>query len=167
MQREVGRKIGAVIIEAGAQWPDFVHDEQAPHDWAVIPQQPSETPAELGLRAAERLTALERHGAEVNAIVIAVGGAHGDEVFASRCAVARALIVRGQGAVCLVFSAPARLAGPARHELLALAGTLASQAQGGPLSVSVRFQNDDEAEERAQGSANALGRLPDQAPVIV
>jgi hypothetical protein len=164
MQRQDERKIGAVIMEAGAQWPAFVHDEAVPRDWTVIPQQPLETPAELALRAADRVDALRREGAQVDSIVIAVGGAHDDEVFAARCVVARALIGRRQDEACLVFSAPARLTGGARHELLALAGTLAGQAQGSALSVSVRFNA--EPEQRVAGSVVARGRLQDLAPVV-
>lgn len=163
MQRDDGRKMGAVIMEAGAEWPDFVHDERGPRDWAVIPQQPKETPAELALRAAERVTTLERSGARVDSIVIAVGAAHDDEVFAARCVVARILIALGRDDARLVFSASARLAGTARHELLALAGTLAGQAQDSALSVSVRFA---EPEERAPLLSGARGRHQDLAAVV-
>lgn len=138
--RQVAR---AVVMEAGADWPAFIHEGGGPNHWAIIPQQPQETPAELALRATARLAALKQRGASIDSLVIAVGPAHDDEIFASRCAVARALLraLDQRKDAELIFSASAGLADPARHELLALAGTLASQAQGCKLSVSVRFRN--------------------------
>jgi hypothetical protein len=73
--------------------------------------------------------------------VLAASGSQGDDVFAARCAMARALLthmaVLGEGKLAL--SAPDALPATARHELLDLAGTLISQLAGSPLSVAVRF----------------------------
>lgn len=163
MTREAGRQ-GActVVIERGGEWPVVGHEMSGLDINAVIPQQPGETPAELGLRAAERVASLGRRGAFVQSVVIAVGVAHDDEVFAARCIVARALVAQldGRREADLVFCAPALLTDGARHELLALAGTLASQAYGSALSVSVRFGGDPSESHAGAKVGRALYPLP-------
>ena len=87
------QRVCVVVLEAGGEWPDFVETDAAhPISWAVIPQQPDETPAELGLRAQRRVEAIVHSGAALDTVVIAAGSHHNDEIFAARCAVARALI---------------------------------------------------------------------------
>ena len=164
MKQEDKQGVCAVVMEAGAEWPTFDHDARGADSYAVIPQQPEETPAELAWRAAERVASLERNGARVESVVSAVGSAHDDEVFAARCVVARALIAQndGRGEAELIFSASARLTEAARHELLALAGTLAAQARGSALSVKVRFR----ADSGEQRGASAAGRAREIAPVV-
>ncbi len=139
---ESSERVCVVVMEAGGEWPDFVEaDDQRPVNWAVVPQQPDETPAELALRAAHRVEALVASGAALDTVVIAAGSRHNDEVFAARCAVARALIqaMSASRGSRLLFSAPATLPPSARHELIALAGTLAAQSRDTALDVGVRF----------------------------
>lgn len=133
------QRVCVVVMEAGGEWPSFV-EREGPANWAVIPQQPGETPGELALRASRRVAALAEHGAPIGTVIIAAGAECDDHVFAARCAVARSLIqaMGGRGGQ-LLFSAPARLPDAARHELIALAGTLASQVRGTSLDVGVRF----------------------------
>lgn len=148
---ESNEPVCVVVMEAGAEWPEFVEsDEGRPVNWAVVPQQPDETPAELALRATRRVEALVSSGAELETVVIAAGSLHNDEVFAARCSVARALIqvMSARGGSRLVFSAPANLPVSARHELIALAGTLAAQSHGTALDVGVRF---DPPRDRTHG----------------
>ncbi len=147
---ESSDRVCVVVMEAGGEWPDFVEsDNGRPVNWAVVPQQPDETPAELALRATHRVEALVSGGAALDTVVIAAGSRHNDEVFAARCSVARALIqeMNARGGSRLLFSAPANLPTSARHELIALAGTLAAQSHGTPLDVGVRF---DEPRDRSR-----------------
>ncbi len=166
MKRQEDRQ-GActIVIEAGAEWPAFGHEPAGTDIHAVIPQQPDETPAELALRAADRVASLGRGGASVQSVVIAVGAVHDDEVFAARCSVARALIAElgAGGEAELTFSAPALLTDGARHELLALAGTLASQAYGSAFSVNVRFSAAPVQRRDGAGAGRAPEILPDVA----
>jgi hypothetical protein len=152
---ESSQRVCVVVMEAGGEWPDFVErDDQRPVNWAVVPQQPDETPAELALRAARRVEAVVASGADLDTVVIAAGSRHNDEVFAARCAVARALIqvLRVREGSRLVFSAPATLPMSARHDLIALAGTLAAQSRDTALDVGVRF---DTPRDRSQSRSQA------------
>ncbi len=153
---ERGRqRVCVVVMEAGGEWPSFVEREGSAN-WAVIPQQPSETPAELALRSSRRLSALAEHGAPIDMVIIAAGAQCNDQVFAARCAVARSLIqAMGDRDGQLVFSAPSKLPEPSRHELIALAGTLANQVRGTPLGVSVRFPEAKQAAPRQAISTSA------------
>ena len=143
MSRTSEQRVCVVVLEAGGEWPDFVEtDADHPISWAVIPQQPDETPAELGLRAQKRVEAIVHSGAALDTVVIAAGSHHNDQIFAARCGVARALIhvMSGTQGRRLVFSAPSTLPASARHDLIALAGTLAGQVRGTQLDVGVRFE---------------------------
>lgn len=151
---ESSERVCVVVLEAGGEWPGFVESDNGPVNWAVVPQQPDETPAELALRATHRVEALVSGDAQLDTVVIAAGSRHDDEVFAARCSVARALIqvMSARGGSRLVFSAPANLPASARHELIALAGTLAAQSHGTALDVGVRF---DERRDRSRSRSRS------------
>jgi hypothetical protein len=108
---------------------------------AMVVQQVDETPAELALRATRRAIRLTRSGVPLEAGVIVAGDSVSDELFVCRCQTARAMIraMRGARAPRLIFVAPSTISEASRHELFSIAGTLASQMQGSPIEVSVRF----------------------------
>lgn len=151
------QRVCVVVMEAAGEWPAFVEREGSAN-WAVIAQQPGETPGELALRSSRRVSTLTEHGARIDTVIVAAGPHCDDDVFAARCAVARSLIqAMGTSRGRLLFSAPAKLPEAARHELVALAGTLANQVRGTSLTVGVKF-----AEDKRQGSS-----LRDVEPVAV
>lgn len=163
---ESSERVCVVVMEAGGEWPDFVEsDDGRPVNWAVVPQQPDETPAELALRATRRVEALVSGSAKLDTVVIAAGARHNDEVFAARCSVARALIqvMSERGGSRLVFAAPANLPASARHELIALAGTLAAQLHDTPLDVGVRF---DEPRDRSRSRSTLHQSAKDSSATI-
>lgn len=154
-------RVCVVVMEAGGEWPDFVEtDDGRPVNWAVVPQQPDETPAELALRAGRRVEAVVASGAELDTVVIAAGPRHDDEVFAARCVVARALIqaMGKRDGGRLVFAAPAALPATARHELIALAGTLAAQSRDTALDVGVRFEPRDRSRSRTRSQRDQVAK---------
>lgn len=120
---------------------------------AVVAQQFDETPAELALRVARRIERLTRQGTPLEAGVFVASDATDDEVFASRCLMARAML-RGMGEAReprLVFEVPSTLSEDGRHELLALAGTLTSQLDGSDVEVLLRFVQVAEESPPASG----------------
>jgi len=132
-----------MIVEAGAGWisrsvDDGVWDASAR---IVVAQQPDETPAELALRASHRADGIARSRKPLEAGVIVASDSVSDDVFASRCQIAKAMIVAMQGSEAprLIFAAPSTLSDTGRHELLAIAGTLTTQLAGTPVEVFVRF----------------------------
>jgi hypothetical protein len=132
-----------MIVEAGAGWVSRAVDDGV---WdassrVLVAQQPDETPAELALRASRRAERIARAGRPLEAGVIVAADAASDEVFASRCQMARAMIraMQGSEAPRLIFAAPSTVSDDGRHELLAIAGTLTTQLAGTRVEVSVRF----------------------------
>jgi hypothetical protein len=130
------------VVEAGAGWVCKAADDGVSGACAraLVAQQPDETPAELALRASRRIEQLVR-GGPIEAGVIVASDAVSDDVFESRCQIARSMIRAMQGAEAprLIFAAPSTLSDDGRHELLAIAGTLAMQLHGAPVEVFVRF----------------------------
>lgn len=127
---------------------------------AVVAQQHDETPAELALRVARRIERLTRQGTPLEAGVFVASDATDDEVFASRCLMARAML-RGMSearAPRLVFEVPASVSDAGRHELLALAGTLTSQLDSHHVQVLVRFA--EVAEPPASGVVRRAAPQP-------
>ena len=124
------RRACVVVMEVGAEWPDWLLDGACGEVVARVTQEDGETPAELALRVGERIRELD--GTQLEALVIAVGSESGDEVFSSRCEMARALLreVHDRHGIRLLFSAPRQLGSEARRELLSLTSTLASQLAG-------------------------------------
>jgi len=132
-----------MIVEAGAGRVSRAVDDGV---WdassrIVVAQQPDETPAELALRASRRADGIARSRKPLEAGVIVASDVATDEVFASRCQMARAMIaaMRGSEAPRLIFAAPNTLSDAGRHELLAIVGTLTTQLVGTPVEVFVRF----------------------------
>lgn len=139
-----------MIVEAGAGWvsrsvDDGVWDASSR---IVVAQQYDETPAELALRASRRADAIARSRKPLEAGVIVASDSASDDVFASRCQIAKSMIhaMHGSEAPRLIFAAPSTLSDTGRHELLAIAGALTSQLAGTPVEVFVRFL---EAKERS------------------
>ncbi len=120
---------------------------------AVVAQQYDETPAELALRVARRIERLTRQGTPLEAGVFVASDTTDDDVFASRCLMARAML-RGMAAAReprLVFEVPSTVSDAGRHELLALAGTLTSQLDSSHVQVLVRFAPTQEREAPVSG----------------
>lgn len=133
-----------VIAEAGSRWPSWLANYQrVVPDVAVVASDADATPAELALRALKRLQTIESHGSRVRmAVVLAGPGEPPDEVFQARCLVASAVLkhMAGDNQGKLAFAASDSTLPEARHELLALVGTLTNQLVGTALSISVRFE---------------------------
>ncbi len=139
-QPEVGACL--TVVEVGAPGGAEAHDGvDGASARAVVVQQDDETPAELALRATRRTTRLIRNGTALEAGVIIVGDESGDDMFLSRCQIARVMIRAMRGAIAprLIFIAPSSISDEARHELFSIAGTLATQLHGTSIEVSVRF----------------------------
>jgi hypothetical protein len=86
-----------------------------------------------------------------------------EETFEARCQIALAMIraMRGSKEAKLVIAAPAELSAEGRHQLLAIAGTLASQLGGLPVEVSVRFE-----ERRPTQSSTRLRAIVPVRPML-
>jgi hypothetical protein len=133
------------VVEFGVGEPTAVLDSfaMAAEAHATVVQQVDETPAELATRVVRRVRQLTRGGIPLLAGAIMANEDVGDEAFQGRCQIARAMIraMRGAPTGSLTFLAPTSLSDEGRHELLAIAGTLASQLRGMPVEVSVRFDS--------------------------
>ncbi len=143
MEEADGQQVVLVIMEHGSDFPTWVEEcRSRTPDAIVIAQQGDEAPAELALRVVRRLQALEARGRTVSTSVLAAGDASDDEVFESRCRVARALLTHmslQDSSGGLVFAGREVGDDEARHELMALAGTLMEQLTGTQLSIGLRF----------------------------
>lgn len=159
MSRESGEQVVLVIMEQGSDWPSWVDEcRTRTPDAIVIAQQYDELPAELALRVMRRLQGLEASGRTVATSVLAAGEGSDDETFEARCRVARALLTHmsSQGSSGgLVFAGRGAGDDEARHELMALAGTLMDQLTGTDLSIGLRF--DHPAQEHSGVWARSTG----------
>lgn len=149
MTEELSRACIVVVENGVARIPQIDDPACSLTDRAIIAQSPDETPAELAVRVIRRAQELARNRTPVQCAVIAASDAVDDEVFASRCRIARALVRAMEGApkANLSFVAPGTLSDDGRHELLSIAGTLAMQLHHVPVEVSVRFESRAELEE--------------------
>ncbi len=161
MNRNQDRGACIVIVEQGVP-PLESLDQHGICDAslrAVVAQQYDETPAELALRVARRIERLTRQGAPLEAGVFVASDATDDEVFASRCLMARAML-RGMSAAReprLVFEVPCSVSDEGRHELMALAGTLTAQLDSSRVEVLVRFA-ENSVEAPASGVLRRAGQ---------
>ncbi len=141
----LGRPLLFIVAEAGSRWPLWLTQYQrAASDVTVVASEADGTPAELALRATRRLDSIESHGHRVTLAVILAGTqSSADEVFESRCLLARALLRHMSGGKRgkLVFAAGAGLHPEASQELMSLVETLTNQLAGTRLSISVRFEH--------------------------
>jgi hypothetical protein len=130
-----------VVVETGADEIPTIDDPSCTAtERVIIAQQPDETAAELAVRVSRRAQELARHTPIESAVIVASDTVH-DEVFASRCNMARALVraMSGASSARLLFTPRQTLSDEGRHELLSIAGTLAMQLGYVPVEVSVRF----------------------------
>jgi hypothetical protein len=153
-----------VVVETGARWPIWLSDMQrVVPDVVVVAADRDNTPAELALRVLHRLQGLEAEGSHVEfAAVLAGTSGATDEVFEARCLVARAVLrhMATTGTGKLAFSAPSNLADSARHELMALVGTLTDQLVGTRMSISIRFGDSRQSQQmRAPPGKAGIGRV--------
>jgi hypothetical protein len=135
---------------------------------ATVVQQHDETPNELAVRAVRRVDQLTREGMPLVSGVILVNGEVEPEAFEARCQIARAMIrgMRGARSARLLLLAPEQISDGGRHELLAIAGTLASQLEGLPVEVSVRFDRHPTSSPRARGFEPAPARSLGQERIV-
>jgi len=143
-----------MVVESGVRGIPAIDEPSCPAtERAVIAQQPDETPAELAVRVIRRAEELVRNKSPVECAVIIASDAVADEVFASRCTIARTLVRAMEGAprAKLIFVPPPSLSDEGRHELLSIAGTLAVQLSHVPVEVSVRFQAAEPEAEPSSG----------------
>jgi len=96
------------------------------------------------------------------AVVLAGSGEPADEIFQARCLIASAVLKHMADANHgkLAFAAAEHLKPEARHELMALVGTLTNQLVGTEISISVRFEDQ---RSPAQSSLRSRTRLVDVA----
>jgi hypothetical protein len=108
---------------------------------ANVLQQSDEAPAAFALRAARRAEQLVSAGFALRAGVIVTNDETDEASFAARCRIARAMIRAMKSGECaeVVFRASETLSADGRHELFAIAGTLAAQLRGMPIEILVRF----------------------------
>jgi hypothetical protein len=136
-----------LVIEQGVeQIPPIDEAAYRATERAIIAQQPDEAPSELAARVIRRASELTRQKTPVECAVIVTSDAIHDDVLASRCRMARALVrsMAGAPAARLLFVPQSTLSDEGRHELLSIAGTLALQLGHVPVEVSVRFGMLDE-----------------------
>jgi hypothetical protein len=132
-----------LVVERGVEKIPTIDDDACDAaERAIIAQQPDETPADLAVRVVRRAEELGRRGLQLGSAVFAASEVVSDEVFASRCRMARALVKAMESAphARLLFIPPSTLSDDGRHELLSIAGTLAMDLCHVPVEVSVRFQ---------------------------
>jgi hypothetical protein len=129
------------VVELGAQSTALEGLAANGDAHALVVQQAKETPLELALRVAKCAREMLSCGTPLRMATIVASEDTSEEMFQARCHVAQTLI-RAMSAPdfgCLVFCAPDTLSNEGRHELLALAGTLANQLSRQTMEVSVRF----------------------------
>jgi hypothetical protein len=153
-----------VVVETGGQWPAWLSKlQRVVHDVVVVAADPDGTPAELALRVLNRLQSLEasKDHAQMAVVLAGTSSAH-DEVFEARCLMARALLrhMAAEKTGKLVYSAGSRLPDDARHELMALVGTLTEQLIGTQMSISIRFGDPEDSHAVARRPSRAgIGRV--------
>ncbi len=131
-----------VVVENGAEQIPSMDEPSGATERAIIAQQPDESASELAIRVIRRAQELAKNRTPIECAVIVASGAVHEDVFASRCNMARALVraMSGAPSARLLFAPPSSLSDEGRHELLSIAGTLAMQLRHVPVEVSVRFQ---------------------------
>ncbi len=159
-----------LVLEQGAIWPEHLADwRQGATGTVVIAQDEHEHPFLLARRVESRAARLLAEGRPIVAAILAVGaraGAHDPRDEADgRARVARALLralheSRSEpGTLWMAASSP--LTNAARHDLLALAGTLTALLHGSGVTIAVRFG--EAAPERARPASGTLVRPRDVA----
>jgi hypothetical protein len=131
-----------VIVERGVNHlPSLDEPSSTATERAMIAQAPDEAPEDLAVRVIRRATDLARNRTPVERAVIVASDAVDDEVFKSRCRIARALVRAMEGAprARLLFVPSPTLPDEGRHELLSIVGTLATQLSDLRVEVGVRF----------------------------
>ena len=126
-----------IVLEAGSEWPAFVHHELDEHRQVVIEQSIDETPTDLATRVGAQLTHPDARALDI--VVIAVGPRNDDNVLSQRYAIARALLARRGTKARLLFVASATTTDQHRRSIIGFAGALTRQVRGAPLIVGVRF----------------------------
>jgi hypothetical protein len=129
-----------VVVEAGAKLPEPSPSEEI-GDIVIVVQRAGERPGEVAVRVARHVARAESDGRRVRDALLVVGEKSDGQVLAGRTLLARALLVHQvrAGSGELVISAPSSLVPDARHELMALAGTITRELRGAPIGICVRF----------------------------
>jgi len=132
-----------VVMERGAGWPACIEAcRRITPDTMVIAQDDEELPDAFARRVQARLAALAREVRPVRAAVIAMSRAASSAVLEARSRLASSLLralneapAEGTLWLCGTVAMP----DPARHHLIALAGTLTSLLGTSDVGIAVRF----------------------------
>jgi hypothetical protein len=134
-----------VVVEDPARVPaDFLLKSTQEGDGVTVLVQDHDTPRTLAARTMRRLADVERAGNKVNQAVVVVGAGKDADALAARCVLVRVLLAHlvraGSGEV--VLAAEGVTDSELRHQLLALAGTLAGEVGASGVAIRVRFEPD-------------------------
>ncbi|MBK7586131.1 MAG: hypothetical protein IPI67_38850 [Myxococcales bacterium] len=131
-----------LVVEEGVRWIPTIGKTRGPATERVfVAQAPGEPENSLVSRVVRRAQELVKRQTPIECAVIAVNNAAHAEVLAARYEMAQALVsaMSGASAARLHFAPPLLLSSEARHSLLSLAGTLATQLRTLSVEVCIRF----------------------------
>lgn len=138
---KVAKPTTLVVVEDGTTLPKNIGRADGGFHELVVVAQDRVTPTDLVLRVARTLVSFEQRGRTLERAVLIVGGRNDASADAARCLIARSLAAHlatsSKGELEIVYCKSDKAS--RRHELLALAGVLTSEAPS-HLSVSVRFE---------------------------
>jgi len=128
-----------VVVEDGALGFESRVPPDDGEETLVIAQTSGELPANLVIRVASRIGALERSGRKIGRAILLVGNRQDAQVAAARWVIARALLshLLARGGSELVLDAD-RAEGAVRNELLSLVEGLLERVE--PSGVPIRLQ---------------------------
>jgi hypothetical protein len=139
--RAVAKPMTLVVVEDGTTLPKDLGRADGGFYELVVVAQDRVTPTDLVLRVARNLASFEQRGRRLERAMLVVGDRSDASADAARCLIARSLAAHlaasSNGELEIVCGQGSKAS--RRHELLALAGVLTSEAPSN-LSVSVRFE---------------------------
>lgn len=151
-----------VVVEDAARiTADFLLDSINDGENVTVLVQDRNATRSLAARTMRRLADVERAGKKLTEAVIVVSAAKDAGTLAARCLLVRLLLAHllrtGGGEV--VLAADGATDSELRHQLLALAGTLAGEVGSSGIAIRVRFEPEARPVARA-GARHGLADAP-------
>lgn len=130
-----------VVVEDGAEWPNWLKSLEAGAGPMVYHQDEGEALARFAERVSGQLADLVERGRQVEMAVIASNERCDDTALDARRSIASSILsfMSNHGTGRLLFTEGLRQGGRSRAALSALAADLAGEWEGAGVTVSVRF----------------------------
>lgn len=141
-----------VVVEDRAHLKaDFLLDSATDGESVTVLVQDHDSAHRLAVRTMRRLASVERTGKRLTQAVVVVGSDKDASALAARCVLVRVLLAHlvRAGAGEVVLTAGGDTDSELRHQLLALAGTLAGEVGSSGVAIRVRFGQDARPPARA------------------